>query len=37
MSHEMIGEFVKQNHAQLWNRRDYAAVIRRKIAPEYND
>jgi N-acyl homoserine lactone hydrolase len=36
-SREMIEEFVKQNHAQLWIQHDYLAGIKRKIAPEYYD
>jgi hypothetical protein len=34
-SREMIEEFVKQNHAQLWIQHDYTAGIKRKIAPEF--
>jgi N-acyl homoserine lactone hydrolase len=36
-SREMIEEFVKQNHAQLWIQHDYTAGIKRKIAPEFYD
>src|SRR5579871_6446830 len=36
-SREMIEEFVKQNHAQLWIQHDYNAGIKRKIAPEFYD
>jgi N-acyl homoserine lactone hydrolase len=36
-SREMIQEFVKQNHAQLWIQHDYTAGIKRKIAPEFYD
>jgi N-acyl homoserine lactone hydrolase len=36
-SREMIEEFVKQNHAQLWIQHDYTAGIKRKIAPAYYD
>src|SRR5262249_1874397 len=36
-SREMIEEFVKQNHAQLWIQYDYTAGIKRKIAPGYYD
>jgi N-acyl homoserine lactone hydrolase len=36
-SREMIEEFVKQNHAQLWIQHDYTSGIKRKIAPEYYD
>jgi glyoxylase-like metal-dependent hydrolase (beta-lactamase superfamily II) len=34
-SREMIEEFVKQNHAQLWIQHDWTSGIKRKIAPEY--
>jgi glyoxylase-like metal-dependent hydrolase (beta-lactamase superfamily II) len=36
-SREMIEEFVKQNHAQLWIQHDYTSGIKRKIAPEFYD
>jgi N-acyl homoserine lactone hydrolase len=36
-SREMIEEFVKQNHAQLWIQHDYTAGMKRKIAPEFYD
>ena len=36
-SREMIEEFVKQNHAQLWIQHDYTPGIKRKIAPEFYD
>jgi glyoxylase-like metal-dependent hydrolase (beta-lactamase superfamily II) len=36
-SRDMIEEFVKQNRAQLWIQHDYAAGIKRKIAPEFYD
>jgi N-acyl homoserine lactone hydrolase len=36
-SREMIEEFVKQNHAQLWIQHDYTAGIKRKIAPAFYD
>ena len=36
-SREMIEEFVKQNHAQLWIQHDYTTGIKRKIAPEFYD
>ena len=36
-SREMIGEFVKQNHAQLWIQHDYTSGIKRKVAPEFYD
>lgn len=36
-SREMIDDFVKQNHAQLWIQHDYTAGITRKIAPEFYD
>jgi N-acyl homoserine lactone hydrolase len=36
-SREMLEEFVKQNHAQLWIQHDYTAGIKRKIAPEFYD
>jgi ABC-type iron transport system FetAB ATPase subunit len=36
-SREMIEEFVKQNHAQLWIQHDYSAGIKRKIAPAFYD
>src|ERR1700692_2983045 len=36
-SREMIEEFVKQNHAQLWIQHDYTTGIKRKIAPGYYD
>jgi glyoxylase-like metal-dependent hydrolase (beta-lactamase superfamily II) len=36
-SREMIEEFVKQNHAQLWIQHDYIAGTKRKIAPEFYD
>jgi glyoxylase-like metal-dependent hydrolase (beta-lactamase superfamily II) len=36
-SREMIEDFVKQNHAQLWIQHDYTTGIKRKIAPEYYD
>src|ERR1700749_961493 len=32
-SREMMEDFVKQNHAQLWIQHDYASGIKRKIAP----
>jgi N-acyl homoserine lactone hydrolase len=34
-SRAMIEEFVKKNNAQLWIQHDYAAGIKRKIAPEF--
>jgi len=34
-SREMIEEFVKQNHAQLWIQHDYTSGIKRKIAPDF--
>src|SRR6266853_994139 len=36
-SREMIEEFVKQNHTQLWIQHDYTAGIKRKIAPAFYD
>src|SRR5712671_810525 len=36
-SREMIEEFVKQNHAQLWIQHDYTAGTKRKIAPAFYD
>jgi glyoxylase-like metal-dependent hydrolase (beta-lactamase superfamily II) len=36
-SREMIEDFVKQNHAQLWIQHDYTTGIKRKIAPAYYD
>jgi N-acyl homoserine lactone hydrolase len=36
-SREMIEEFVRQNHAQLWIQHDYTAGIKRKIAPAFYD
>jgi N-acyl homoserine lactone hydrolase len=36
-SREMIEEFVKQNHAELWIQHDYTAGIKRKIAPAFYD
>jgi glyoxylase-like metal-dependent hydrolase (beta-lactamase superfamily II) len=36
-SREMIEEFVRQNHAQLWIQHDYTAGVKRKIAPEFYD
>jgi N-acyl homoserine lactone hydrolase len=36
-SREMIEEFVKQNHAQLWIQHEYLAGLKRKIAPAYYD
>lgn len=36
-SREMIEEFVKRDHAQLWIQHDYTAGIKRKIAPEFYD
>jgi N-acyl homoserine lactone hydrolase len=36
-SREMIEEFVKQNHAQLWIQHDYTSGIKRKIAPAFYD
>jgi N-acyl homoserine lactone hydrolase len=36
-SREMIEEFVKQNHAQLWIQHDYTSGSKRKIAPEFYD
>src|SRR5438067_6578057 len=36
-SREMLEEFMKQNHAQLWIQHDYIAGIKRKIAPEVYD
>jgi N-acyl homoserine lactone hydrolase len=36
-SREMIEEFVKQNHAQLWIQHDYTSGIKRKVAPEFYD
>lgn len=36
-SRAMIEDFVKQNHAQLWIQHDYAAGMKRKIAPQYYD
>ena len=36
-SREMIEEFVKQNHAQLWIQHDYTSGIKPKVAPEFYD
>jgi N-acyl homoserine lactone hydrolase len=36
-SREMIEEFVKQNHAELWIQHDYTSGIKRKIAPQFYD
>jgi N-acyl homoserine lactone hydrolase len=36
-SREMMEEFVKQNHAQLWIQHDWTTGIKRRIAPEYYD
>jgi len=36
-SREMLEEFMKQNHAQLWIQHDYIAGIKRKIAPGFYD
>jgi len=36
-SRAMIEDFVKKNKAQLWIQHDYAAGIKRKIAPQYYD
>jgi N-acyl homoserine lactone hydrolase len=36
-SREMIEDFVKQNHAQLWIQHDYTTGIKRKMAPEFYD
>ena len=36
-SREMIEEFVKQNHAELWIQHDYTSGIKRKITPEFYD
>lgn len=36
-SREMMEDFVKQNHAQLWIQHDYTSGIKRKIAPEFYD
>jgi N-acyl homoserine lactone hydrolase len=36
-SREMIENFVKQNHAELWIQHDYTSGIKRKIAPEFYD
>jgi N-acyl homoserine lactone hydrolase len=36
-SREMIEDFVKQNHAQLWIQHDYTSGSKRKIAPEFYD
>jgi N-acyl homoserine lactone hydrolase len=36
-SREMIEEFVKQNHAQLWIQHDYTTGIKRKVAPAFYD
>jgi N-acyl homoserine lactone hydrolase len=34
-SREMVEDFVKANHAQLWIQHDYTTGIKRKMAPEY--
>jgi glyoxylase-like metal-dependent hydrolase (beta-lactamase superfamily II) len=36
-SREMIEDFVKKNHAQLWIQHDYTAGTKRKIAPAFYD
>ena len=36
-SREMIEDFVKNNHAQLWIQHDYTAGTKRKIAPAFYD
>jgi N-acyl homoserine lactone hydrolase len=36
-SRELIEEFVKQNHAQLWIQHDWGEGIKRKLAPAYYD
>jgi glyoxylase-like metal-dependent hydrolase (beta-lactamase superfamily II) len=36
-SREVVEEFVKQNHAQLWIQHDWTTGTKRKIAPEYYD
>jgi N-acyl homoserine lactone hydrolase len=36
-SREMIEDFVKQNHAQLWIQHDYTSGIKRKMAPAFYD
>jgi len=36
-SRERIEQFVKQNRAQLWIQHDYAAGMKRRIAPEFYD
>ncbi|HEX5281816.1 MAG TPA: N-acyl homoserine lactonase family protein [Micropepsaceae bacterium] len=36
-SRATIETFVKQNHAQLWIQHDYAAGMKRKLAPQFYD
>ena len=36
-SREMVEEFVKQNHAELWIQHDYTTGLKRKMAPAYYD
>jgi N-acyl homoserine lactone hydrolase len=36
-SRAMIEAFVKANHAQLWIQHDYAAGMKRKLAPQFYD
>lgn len=36
-SRATIEEFVKQNQAQLWIQHDYAAGMKRKLAPQFYD
>jgi N-acyl homoserine lactone hydrolase len=36
-SREMIENFVKQNHAELWIQHDYISGTKRKIAPAFYD
>jgi N-acyl homoserine lactone hydrolase len=36
-SREMIEDFVKQNHAELWIQHDYTSGIKRKMSPAFYD
>jgi N-acyl homoserine lactone hydrolase len=36
-SRQMIEDFVKQNHAQLWIQHDYTSGIKRKMSPAFYD
>jgi N-acyl homoserine lactone hydrolase len=36
-SREMMEDFVKQNHAELWIQHDYTSGIKRKMAPAFYD